>query len=142
MDDTACRAFFAQPTNPCHRRYEALRAVFVDSRSPKDVAEQFCAPQAGRAILPVGGSATRWKFGTFSESGPIPWCLACGGLFETGPRQDSGRSHNDHAPVWLIKDVLDACGGTVNAREVKTPSPAMVSSRSTSPYCGYTRKIS
>jgi hypothetical protein len=41
MDDTACRAFFAQPTNPYHRRYEALRAVFVDSRSPKDVAEQF-----------------------------------------------------------------------------------------------------
>jgi hypothetical protein len=41
MDDTACRTFFAQPTNPYHRRYEALRAVFVDGRAPKDVAEQF-----------------------------------------------------------------------------------------------------
>ena len=28
MDDTPCREFFAQPTNPYHRRYEALRAVF------------------------------------------------------------------------------------------------------------------
>src|ERR1700683_5621376 len=41
MDDTPCRAFFAQPTNPYHRRYEALRAVFVDGRAPKEVAEQF-----------------------------------------------------------------------------------------------------
>ena len=41
MDDTACRAFFAQPTNPYHRRYEALRAVFVDGRAPEQVAEQF-----------------------------------------------------------------------------------------------------
>jgi hypothetical protein len=41
MDDTACREFFARPTNPYHRRYEALRAVFVEGRAPKDVAEQF-----------------------------------------------------------------------------------------------------
>ena len=41
MDDSVCRAFFAQPTNPRHRRYEALRAVFVDVRTVKDVAEQF-----------------------------------------------------------------------------------------------------
>ena len=41
MDDSPCRAFFAQPTNPYHRRYEALRAVFVDGRSPKDAAEEF-----------------------------------------------------------------------------------------------------
>jgi len=41
MDDSACRAFFAQPTNPHHRRYEAFRAVFVEGRTAKDVAEQF-----------------------------------------------------------------------------------------------------
>ena len=41
MDDTACQAFFARPTNPYHRRYEALRAVFVEGRASKDVAEQF-----------------------------------------------------------------------------------------------------
>jgi len=41
MDDTACREFFAQPTNPYHRQYEAVRAVFVEGRAPKEVAEQF-----------------------------------------------------------------------------------------------------
>jgi hypothetical protein len=40
MDDTA-QQFFAQPTQTYHRRYEALRAVFVDGRSQKEVAEQF-----------------------------------------------------------------------------------------------------
>ena len=41
MDDTPYREFFARPTHPYHRRYEALRAVFLDGRSPKDVAEHF-----------------------------------------------------------------------------------------------------
>lgn len=41
MDDTARQAFFTQPTQTHHRRYEALRAVFVDGRSQKDVAAEF-----------------------------------------------------------------------------------------------------
>ena len=41
MDDTAYQAFFTRPTQTYHRRYEALRAVFVDGRSQKDVAEEF-----------------------------------------------------------------------------------------------------
>src|SRR5215467_1785345 len=41
MDDTPYREFFARPTQPYHRRYEALRAVFLDGRSQKEVAEQF-----------------------------------------------------------------------------------------------------
>lgn len=41
MDDTACRAFFTQPTHPYHRRYEALRAVFLDGRACKEVAAPF-----------------------------------------------------------------------------------------------------
>jgi len=48
MDDTACQAFFTRPTNPYHRRYEALRAVFLEGRTPKDVAEQFGL--AGRTL--------------------------------------------------------------------------------------------
>ncbi len=39
MDDTPYREFFARPTHPSHRRYEALRAVFLDGRPQKDVAE-------------------------------------------------------------------------------------------------------
>ena len=41
MDDTAIQRFFTQPTQTYHRRYEALRAVIVDHRSQKDVAEEF-----------------------------------------------------------------------------------------------------
>ena len=41
MDDSLCLDFFRQPTQSCHRRYEALRAVFVDGRPQKEVAEEF-----------------------------------------------------------------------------------------------------
>lgn len=41
MDDTRCRKFFSQPTNLYQRRYEVLRAVFVEGRSQKEVAESF-----------------------------------------------------------------------------------------------------
>ena len=41
MDDAACLSFFVQPTHTYHRQYEALRSVFVDGRSQKDVAEEF-----------------------------------------------------------------------------------------------------
>ena len=40
MDDTAVRRYFTQPTHIFHRRYEALRAVIVDGRSQKVVAEE------------------------------------------------------------------------------------------------------
>jgi transposase-like protein len=41
MDDSHCQDFFRQPTHPCQRRYEALRAVFADGRSQKEVAEEY-----------------------------------------------------------------------------------------------------
>ena len=41
MDDTRYQEFFSQPTNPYHRQFEALRAVFAEGRSQKDVAQQF-----------------------------------------------------------------------------------------------------
>jgi len=41
MDDTAYREFFTDAEQTYHRRYEALRAVFVDGRSQKEVAEEF-----------------------------------------------------------------------------------------------------
>lgn len=41
MDDTAYREFFMRPSQTYHRRYEALRAVFIDGRPQKDVAEDF-----------------------------------------------------------------------------------------------------
>ena len=41
MEDTAYRQFFTDPDQTYHRRYEALRSVFVDGRSQKEVAQEF-----------------------------------------------------------------------------------------------------
>jgi DNA-directed RNA polymerase specialized sigma24 family protein len=41
MDDTALQKFFRQPTHIYHRQYEALRAIVIDGRSQKEVADEF-----------------------------------------------------------------------------------------------------
>lgn len=41
MEDTRCRQFFLEPTEPYHRHYEALRAFFVEGRQLQEIAQQF-----------------------------------------------------------------------------------------------------
>ena len=41
MTSTGYQQFFLQPTDAWHRRYEALRMVFVDRQSLKEVAQRF-----------------------------------------------------------------------------------------------------
>jgi hypothetical protein len=41
MDDAPCRRFFLEPQKTFHRRYEALRAFFVDGRSLEETATEF-----------------------------------------------------------------------------------------------------
>ncbi|CAN5340130.1 hypothetical protein BH10PLA2_BH10PLA2_24460 [soil metagenome] len=41
MDGMAYQDYFLQPTNVRHRRYEALRAVFVDGYSLQEAAQRF-----------------------------------------------------------------------------------------------------
>jgi len=41
MDDTLCEYFFRQPTQTLHRRYEALRAYFLEHRPLPEVALAF-----------------------------------------------------------------------------------------------------
>lgn len=41
MKDTLCRRFFLEPHQTFHRRYEALRAVFVDGQPQTEVAKRF-----------------------------------------------------------------------------------------------------
>ncbi len=41
MDDQDCRRFFLDPQQPLQRRYEALRAVFIEGRPLDQVADQF-----------------------------------------------------------------------------------------------------
>ena len=39
MEDTAMRRYFTQPTQTYQRQYEAVRAVIIDGRSQREVAE-------------------------------------------------------------------------------------------------------
>ena len=41
MDGQLCRRFFLDPQLTFHRRYEALRAFFVDDRPVAEIAAQF-----------------------------------------------------------------------------------------------------
>ena len=41
MDDTLCQNFFGQPAQTLHRRYEALRAFFLEHRPLPEVARAF-----------------------------------------------------------------------------------------------------
>jgi hypothetical protein len=38
MPDSLYHRFFLEPSQPLHRRYEALRAVFVENQPPVEVA--------------------------------------------------------------------------------------------------------
>ncbi len=40
MDDSPCLRFFLEPTDTLHRRYEVLRAYFVEQRPLKAIARQ------------------------------------------------------------------------------------------------------
>jgi hypothetical protein len=41
MDDTPCRRFFLQPTQPLHRRFAALHAFFVEGLSAQAIGDRF-----------------------------------------------------------------------------------------------------
>ena len=41
MDDSLCLRYFLQPDDTLHRRYEALRAYFVQQRPLREIATQF-----------------------------------------------------------------------------------------------------
>lgn len=52
MDDIRCRQFFARPTGTYQRRYEALRAFFVDRQSVAMIAKRLdYKPAALRVII-------------------------------------------------------------------------------------------
>jgi hypothetical protein len=41
VDDDPCRRFFVEPSQPLQRRYEVLRAYFVERRPQADIAAHF-----------------------------------------------------------------------------------------------------
>jgi hypothetical protein len=52
MDDSMCRRFFLEPGQSTHRRYEALRAIFVEGLRLDQVADRFgYRPAALRSLV-------------------------------------------------------------------------------------------
>jgi hypothetical protein len=51
MDDQPCRSFFLEPRSTFHRRYEALRAFFIEGRPPAEVAARFGSKPAALNVL-------------------------------------------------------------------------------------------
>ena len=51
MDDQPCRDFFLRPRSTSHRRYEALRAVFIEGRPSAEVAVRFGYKPAALKVL-------------------------------------------------------------------------------------------
>ncbi len=65
MNGSHFSQFFLTPQQPTHRRYEALRAVFVDDESMQDVALRFDVSY---------GTVRNWvsEFSQTREGGEIP----------------------------------------------------------------------
>lgn len=65
MDDQPCRDYFLRPRSPSHRRYEALRAVFIDGRPAADVAADFgYKPTAFKVLI------SRFRHDARHQDGP------------------------------------------------------------------------
>jgi hypothetical protein len=72
MDDSMCRRFFLEPGQSTHRRYEALRAIFVEGLPLDQVADRFgYRPAALRSLV------SRFRSGCRAGS-PPPFSFATG----------------------------------------------------------------
>ena len=70
MDDSICRRFFVEPEQTSHRRYEALRAIFLEELPLNQVADRFgYRPAALRSLV------SRFRSGCRAGS-PPPFSFA------------------------------------------------------------------
>lgn len=70
MDDSICRRSFMEPEQTSHRRYEALRAIFVEGLPLNQAAERFgYRPAALRSLV------SRFRSGCRAGS-PPPFSFA------------------------------------------------------------------
>ena len=81
MDDTICRRFFLQPQQTAHRRYEALRAIFLEGLPLNQVADRFgYRPAALRSLVSRfrsgcrAGSPPPFSFATHPDDPPEGSC--------------------------------------------------------------------
>ena len=89
MDDAPCREFFLEPEQTFHRRYEALRALFVERRSLEETAAQF-----GYRVAALKSMVSRFRAACWKGLSPLFFFRRD----EGGPRADDaakiGRGRN------------------------------------------------
>lgn len=90
MDDQHCRQFFLQPQAPLQRRYEALRAYFLDERPPAEIADRF-----GYRLSSLKAMACRFR-AACSQGGPPPFFFRMAG--DDPPVGAAGRKRTDPSP--------------------------------------------
>jgi hypothetical protein len=72
MDDSMCRRFFLEPGQSTHRRYESLRAIFVEGLTLDQAADRFgYRPAALRSLV------SRFRSGCRAGN-PPPFSFATG----------------------------------------------------------------
>jgi hypothetical protein len=98
MDDQLCHQFFRQPQETFHRRYEALRAYFLDGQALAATAERF-------GYRPVSFKSMVCRFrASCANGGPPPFSFptdadarrAGGGLkIATAPNRPTSRTFDN-----------------------------------------------
>jgi hypothetical protein len=73
MDDRRCRQYFLQPQETFQRRYEALRAVFVDGQPLADVAAHF-----GSKVAALKSIVSRFRAARRQDLTPPLFALMAG----------------------------------------------------------------
>lgn len=81
MDDQPCRTHFLEPRSPFHRRYEALRAFFVDGQPSAEIAARF-------GYKPTTFDVMVSRFRTQARQGTIPPFSSR--MAAAGPRDSRG----------------------------------------------------
>jgi hypothetical protein len=86
MDDERCRQFFREPEGTFQRRYEALRAFFVEGRPLHEIADQFGYKAAALRVMLS-------RFRTRCHQGDIP------PFFFANPEDDPRANDESRTPT-------------------------------------------
>jgi hypothetical protein len=90
MEDRHCRQYFFAPQQTTHRRYEALRAVFVAAEPLADVAQRF-----GYKVSALKSMACRFRAEyRRGATPPFSFPMAAGDIpGRTAARIETGRNY-------------------------------------------------
>jgi hypothetical protein len=93
MDDNACRRYFMEPEQTFHRRYEALRAFFVEGQSVEETAARF-----GYRVAALKSMISRFRAGCGQGQSPPFFFRTDGDAPRAGDVAKTRRDPNSPTP--------------------------------------------